>query len=159
MDLFNLHRSLADFLYLGLFWFTLPVLLIAAGLWGGKSERLVAGCYVAALAASKLLKSAPQHDFFKVEAGLVVADAALLAALIAVAARYGRSWVILVAAFQLLSTLAHFARLIRADLTPLAYSLMESASSYPALILLAVGIVSHHRSARGDAAGSSSSGC
>jgi len=152
MDLFNFHRSLADFLYLGLFWLTLPALLIAAGLWGGRSERLVAGFYVAALAASKLLKSAPQDDFFDVEVGLVVADAALLVALVAVAARYGRSWVILVAAFQLLSTLAHFARLIRSDLTPLAYSLMESASSYPALMLLGVGIVGHHRSAKAGAA-------
>lgn len=155
MDLFNLHRSFADFLYLGLFWIALPAVLFAAWVWGGRSERIVAALYVAALTASKLLKSEPAHDFFNVEAGLVVTDTALLAALIAVAARYGRTWVILTAAFQLLSTLAHFARLIRADLTPLAYSLMESASSYPALILLAVGTIAHRRSVKGDAVGPS----
>lgn len=155
MDIFNLHRSFADFLYLGLFWMALPALLIAAGIWGGQSERLVAALYVMALIASKLVKSAPNRDFISFETGLLIVDAALLAGLIAVAARYGRSWVNVVASFQVLSTLAHFARLIRADLTPLAYSLMESGSSYPALILLGMGILSHRRSVKAGAAASS----
>jgi len=151
MDIFHLHRSVADFLYLGLFWITLPFWFGAAWIWGGRSERIVACLYVAAVLASKLLKSPHVREFVGLEAGLFVVDAALLVALIVVATLYGRKWVILVASFQLLSTSAHFARLVKAGMSPLAYSLMESASSYPALILLAVGILTHHRYVRGGA--------
>lgn len=145
MDIFNLQRSILDFAYLGGFWIVLPVIVTAAWLWGGRAERIVSALYIAALAVSKLLKSDVAVDFHSIETGVLVADFMLVVSLAIVASRYGKQWIIFAASFQLISTLAHFARLIRSDLTPLAYSLMESASSYPALIALATGIYQHHQ--------------
>jgi hypothetical protein len=123
-----------------------------AALWGGPPERFVALLYVLAVAGSKLLKSAPAIDFHQVETGVFAVDLALLLALAAVTLRVGRWWLIWVTAFQLISTLGHLARLVDTGMTPLAYGLMESASSYPALIGLGVGIVQHRRRVRAAAA-------
>lgn len=145
--------------YVYTFYALLPLLVLAAMLWGGWPERAVAWLYVAALVGTELLKSRAAASFMSLEAGVLIVDGALLAALAFVAVRSGRWWVIWATAFQFIGTLGHLGKLVNPGMSPTAYGLMESASSYPALIALAIGIRAHRRRTIAAAAATSSATC
>jgi hypothetical protein len=143
-------------IYVYTFWFALPLLVIAAMLWGGWAERTVAWLFVAALLGTQLLKSSVATSFLSLEAGVLLVDGALLVALGWIAIRTGKWWIICVTAFQLIAVLGHLGKLVNPGMSRMAYGLMESVSSYPALIALAIGIYLHRRRTTGGGAGTSS---
>ncbi len=122
------------------FWIILPCLIAAAFLRGGAAERAVAVLYGAAAVASFLPATRAVGSWAHVETWIMLVDVALLAGLLLLVAGYGRWWIILAASLQTLSTLAHLARLMDPGFDRVAYSLMEGASSYPTLALLAYAI-------------------
>jgi hypothetical protein len=143
-------------IYVYSFYVLLPLLVLAAMLWGGTTERTVAWLYVAALMGTKLLKSSGATDFISLEAGILLVDGALLVALGWLATRSGGWWLICATAFQTIATLGHLGKLVNPDMSRTAYGLMESASSYPTLITLAIGIYQYRRRTTGAGAGTSS---
>jgi hypothetical protein len=143
-------------IYVYSFYVLLPLMVLAAMLWGGATERTVAWLYVAALLGTKLLRSSMATSFISLEAGVLVVDGALLIALGWLAIMSGRWWLICATAFQLIATLGHLGKLVNPDMSRTAYGLMESASSYPTLITLAIGIYQYRRRTTAAAAGTSS---
>jgi len=135
----------AAYLYVYSFWLLLPLLCLAALKWGGWPERIVAFLFLAAAAGSILLKSSVTGGYRTIEIGVLAVDATLLAALVWVMLQADRRWLIWVVALQVISTTGHLARMVMPDLSRMAYSLMVGASSYPALLLLALGILGHRR--------------
>lgn len=144
----------ASYLYVYAFWVALPLLCLAALRWGGWAERITAFLFLAAAGGSILLKSSVTGGYRTIEIGVLAVDLALLAGLVWVMVSADRRWLIWVVALQAISTTGHLARLVTPDLSRMAYALMVGASSYPALILLGIGILLHRRAShRGGAAG------
>ncbi|MGN6619522.1 MAG: hypothetical protein ACTHKR_00460 [Sphingomonas sp.] len=130
-------------LYVAGFWILL-IALCGTALWlGGKPEKMVALAYLAAAAATLIVRSPAVHRYAGVEIGVLAVDVLLLGGLIWVSIEGDRWWTIFAAAFQAISTLAHLARIVDPTFSRLAYSLMEGASSYPALIALGIGTWRH----------------
>lgn len=86
--------------------------------------------------------------FRDVQWPIVWIDAALLAALLAIALKANRFWPLWVAAIQCLALAAHAARAFDADILPLAYWWIVGKLSYPMLVLLIIGTERHHRRRR-----------
>nr|WP_253072743.1 hypothetical protein [Sphingomonas sp. H160509] len=145
-------------LYVMSFWAILIVLSVLA--WRGRGRALgivgylrqpelavAALCWTAAL-ATVVLGSSSATRFYSLERSLLVIDCGLLAGLAIIGVRSGKGWVLCAAALHLLSTTAHVARLTTPGMWRLGYQVMEEASSYPVLLLLALGIWSRHRAVR-----------
>lgn len=148
--------SPAGIFYVYGFWVALPLSVAAARLWGGWAERAVALCYVAAFAATTLVLELHAKPFVSIQLGLVLVDAALIVALAAIAVRSSMAWVIWATSFQIIGTLGHLSKLVRPEMSRLAYGLMEGMSGWPTLIALMIGIWKFRRSRRkADAAHSS----
>jgi hypothetical protein len=122
------------------FWLILPCLVVAAFLRGGAAERRIATLYAVAAIASFFPATRAGRSWIGVETWILFVDVALLVALLIMVVRYGRWWIILATSLQTISALAHLARLLDPTFDPVAYSLMEGASSYPTLILLGYAI-------------------
>lgn len=90
-----------------------------------------------------LMRSSPDARFIHTEHSLLLIDFGLFGALTWAGVRSGRGWVMCAAAFQLISATAHLARLVTPGMFRLGYQVMEEASSYPTLALLAYGILRH----------------
>lgn len=142
----------AAYLYVYLFWVALPLLCLASLRWGGWPERIVSFLFVAAAAGSVLLKSSVTGGYRTIEMGVLAVDLTLLAGLVWVMVTVDRKWLIWVVALHAISTTGHLARMVTPDLSRMAYALMVGASSYPVLLLLALGILGHCRRRRGTAA-------
>ena len=125
------------FAYVYGFWVTLLALCAIAAVRGQWLERAVAFAY---LGASLATTASVGTSVYPVEYGVLAVDVALAAFLAAAALRSGRWWLICATSFQILATLAHLSRVVHADMSNLAYALMEGASSWPALICLAIGL-------------------
>jgi hypothetical protein len=145
----------ASYLYVYLFWLALPLLCIGALRWGGWPEQIVSFLFLAAAAGSIVLKSSVTQGYRAVEIGVLAVDLILLAALVWVMAAADRRWLIWLVALQMIATTGHLARLVTPDLSRMAYALMVGASSYPALLLLGIGILSHRRAGHRGAAAAS----
>ncbi|PHP19310.1 hypothetical protein CG471_12830 [Sphingobium sp. IP1] len=124
------------------------VLAIHAGWRGGAPERLAAAAMLVATIATSLTNMQGALAFRDVQWSIVWIDAALLAALLAIALRANRFWPLWVAAIQCLALAAHAARAFDADILPLAYWWVVGKLSYPMLLLLIVGTERHHRRRR-----------
>lgn len=109
------------------------------------AERLVTGLFVAAAFLSFLSLPARPAEAPTVLIQLLLIDLAVTAGLAWVAHRHGRKWCILAAAFQIISTLAHFGRMMDPTMDLNVYAVMEGASSIPQIILLAIAIWRHPR--------------
>lgn len=138
--------------YVGLFWMLLAILTAMAWAWSDpvtprwraalQPEVAVAGLYWLAAAGSTLIPIGATL-FARLEASILVIDVLLFAGLLVVALKFRKWWVTWAAALQLLASTAHVARLVTPSMWRLGYQVMEEASSYPALILLGIGIVQH----------------
>lgn len=125
-------------LYVYGFLLLFPLTCLAAFRWGEWPERSVALAYLLALAGTEV--AAPRgSDFVSFEAGVLVIDFMLLAALVVIAVRSDRTWVIWSAGIHAIATLGHLSKLVSPNLSNLAYGLMEGASAWPALIALMIG--------------------
>lgn len=74
---------------------------------------------------------------------LLLIDFAVLIGLAFIALGYRRRWAMVATALQLISTLAHFGRVLDPKFDVTAYAVMESASSIPQVILLLNAIWRH----------------
>ncbi|MGJ8481961.1 hypothetical protein [Sphingobium yanoikuyae] len=124
------------------------VLATHAGCRGGAPERLAAAAMLVATIATSLTNMKVALAFRDVQWSIVWIDAALLAALLAIALRANRFWPLWVAAIQCLALAAHAARAFDAGILPLAYWWIVGKLSYPMLLLLIIGTERHHQRRR-----------
>lgn len=127
------------------FWLALPLTCAAAFRWGGAPERIVGILFIAALLATKAMKSHFLGGFVSLEAGVLAVDGILLGSLVALSIRFQRGWLIWATSFHLVATLGHLSKLVNPELSSLAYGLMEGASGWPTLLALMVGIGQNHK--------------
>lgn len=122
-----------------IFW---AMLLLTCGyaLWRGRSdERIAAGVCLLASIATRFAISPLSSRYSSLEPGLLMIDALVLAAFVAIALRSQRFWPLWVAGLQLTTSLSHLMKAIDADLLPRAYGAAAALWSYPILLILAVG--------------------
>ena len=122
------------------------VVVIYAGMLGGRPERWTAFAYLLALAGSAsvgLMTIA--GDFSVVPARLFVVDVLLLLGLALLAIRANRLWLIPAAGCQLVAVLVHAAKLIDPAMIPNGYAFLTTIWSWPMVLLLASGTWLYHR--------------
>lgn len=129
-----------------IFW-TLLFATFAYALWRGRSdERIAATVCVLATIATRFAISPLTQRYTDIEIGLLIVDAAVLVAFVALALRSQRFWPLWIAGLQLTSSLSHLMKVIEIDLLPRAYAAAAVFWSYPILLIIVVGTWrSHHR--------------
>jgi len=119
---------------------SLLLLTCAFAFWRGQSdERIAAAACLFATIATRLVISPVAVRYTGLEVGLVLIDAAVLAAFVAIALRSSRFWPLWVAGLQLTNSLAHLMKAVDLDLMPRAYAAAAVFWSYPILIIIIVG--------------------
>ena len=115
---------------------------------GGRPEQL-AGCALLLAATTTLLINLPRTVYFRtLETEVLLVDAALLAALVAIALRANRYWPLWVSAMHASALAVHFAKLANPSLVWPLYSFAASASSIPIQIILLWATIRHQRRRR-----------
>lgn len=127
---------LANLIYMYAFWVLLPAVAFCALRSGKRPEQLAASMYMVAAIASILVRT--RAAYLHLEVGLFAIDLALLAGLIWLVISTNRLWPMPSAAAQAISCLAHLAKVFEPHSHWLGYQLMEEASGYPIIVLLAV---------------------
>jgi hypothetical protein len=127
--------------------------IIAAMVWGGRTERGVAVLFVAVWAASQALRAMADTRYLGFETGQLIIDMIMLIGLLIVTLRSGHWWLICATSFQAVGVLGHLAKLVNPVMSRMAYALMANISIYPAVIALAVGIWQHRRRVTGGGVG------
>ena len=121
-----------------IYW-TFLIVVCGYALWRGRSdEKTVAAVCLLASILSLLSLPAQQMRYSNVELGLLIVDAAVLAAFVAVALYSSRFWPLWVAGLQLTTSMAHLLKAIELDLMPHAYGAAARFWSYPILLILAL---------------------
>ncbi|MEG8016042.1 hypothetical protein [Sphingomonas sp. 22R3R2A-7] len=145
-------------LYVTGFWLLLCVLTALA--WSGREVRSqwwealsepevgVATLMMVAAILTVVIRPSFVSRFSSIELAMFAIDVGLFVGLAIYAARSGRWWILAASALQLISTTAHVTRAVTPGMWRLGYQVMEEASSYPTLLLLAWGVWSRHRSAK-----------
>ena len=122
-----------------LFW-TLLFATFAYALWRGRSdERIAATVCVLASIATRFAISPLTRRYTDIEIGLLLVDAAVLVAFVALALRSQRFWPLWIAGLQLTSSLSHLMKVIEIDLLPRAYAAAAVFWSYPILLIIIIG--------------------
>lgn len=142
--------------YVAGFWVLLASLFVVAarrhlhGSWKafGQPELGVASLFVAAALLTVALRPVWATRFVDLDVAMLVVDLALLGGLTGFGLVAGRGWILCAAALQLISATAHLVRLTTPGMWRLGYQVMEEASSYPTLLLLAWGLWAHRRKTR-----------
>ena len=126
------------------FFLTFFVLAVSFATWRGAGpERVTAGAYVIALAAT-LYVGAP-GNFEVVPVALLLVDIALLMGLSLIAVRANRWWIIPAAGSQLVAVLVHASKLIEPAMIPNSYVFLTDIWSWPMVALLCLGTWAHQR--------------
>ena len=121
-----------------MFW---AILMLACGyaLWRGRSdERIVASVCLLASIATRFAVSPLSSRYASVEIGLLLIDALVLAAFIAIALRSHRFWPLWIAGLQLTNSMSHLMKAIDVSLLPRAYGAAAVFWSYPILLILVI---------------------
>lgn len=134
-----------------IFW-TILLLTFSYALWRGRSdERIAATVCLLASVATRFAISPLSVRYTNIEFGLLVIDAAVLVAFIAIALRSQRFWPLWVAGLQLTNSMAHLMKVVEIDLMPRAYAAAAVFWSYPILLIIIIGTWRSHRRARREA--------
>ncbi len=128
------------------FFWTVLLLTFAYALWRGRTdERIAAGACLLASIATRVAVSPLSGRYSGVEVGLLIIDAAMLLAFLAIALRSDRFWPLWVAGLQLTTSLAHLFKAIDLDLLPRAYGAAAVFWSYPILLIIVIATWRGHR--------------
>ena len=127
---------------------SLLAIAIVAFLYGGRTEKQVAAIYVLAAALTFVGRRRIGLDYLDFEGVVTWLDLALLACLAIIAVRVRTWWLIASVALQLITCLGHLAKYLDPKTSPMGYFMMLVSSSYPAVILLAIGIWQHRKIVR-----------
>jgi hypothetical protein len=115
---------------------------------GGRPEQL-AGCALLLAATTTLLINLPRTVYFRnLETEVLLVDAALLAALVALALRANRYWPIWVTAMHAGTLAVHLAKFANPSLDWPLYSFAASVSSIPIQLILLWATIRHRRRLR-----------
>jgi hypothetical protein len=135
------------------------LLLLACGYagWrGGAPERLVAVILVAGTAATwgvTMGRGGGRADhFLDLETSVLLVDAAMLVALLAVALLADRFWPLWITALQGFGVVSHIAKAIAPEILPNVYQIVQAFIAYPGLLLLIAATRWHRRRLREDGA-------
>lgn len=123
-----------------------------AGWRGGAPERIVALILVAGSAATwgvtMGIRGGRADHFLDLEISVMVVDAAMLAALLAVALRADRFWPLWLTALQGFGVISHIAKAIAPEIMPNVYQIVQAFIAYPGLLLLIAATRWHRRRLR-----------
>ena len=127
-------------------WSALLLTITATWLWGAAPERL-AGISIAGmlLFESGYHRVSPGGMSIENLDALLAIDLLATVAITWIAIRANRIYTLLLAALQMVSVLAHVARLIGPEVEPGVYALLAIGPTYPAIAVLAWGTWRHHR--------------
>jgi hypothetical protein len=114
-------------------------------LFGGTPERIAAFIFVAASVLTLVALSSPPIRWNSVEYGALLVDAATLVALLALAFRAERFWLLWVTALQAIGTAGHAVKLADPDVIRWGYAFALAFWSYPMLFLLVLGTWNHQK--------------
>ena len=128
----------------------LALVLVAALRWGAAPERLCAGVMVGMEVLDLVYHFIVGRGAFyeSVDIGHLLIDLAAGIAFLAVALNANRIYPLWMAALQLTSVLAHFAREVNSDAAGLAYAYLGYGPFYLELVVLFAGIALHARRVR-----------
>jgi len=130
------------------FWLTVTTFLVLFGLakrFGKGPERQVAGILLANLVLSLFnVMVRGRVDFHLMDPVLALLDLATLGGFLWVALRANRMWPLVVCALQCLVMIAHVSVLTQRGWTQVYWGMM-AISQYLQLIVLASGVLTHHR--------------
>ena len=127
------------------------LLLIFAAAWlrGGRPEREVACIYVSMLildlGQAALVGAWADAQYHNFNFYRFLLDIAALAAVVSVAIRYDRWWVLWVGSAHLLAVVAHVLRAFMVPLPPLVYAIMERWPVWLAILVTGLGVLAHSR--------------
>lgn len=110
------------------------VTVAAAMRWGGPLERRAA--YTVLIAALIARVAVPAPGWTGVEVRLFVIDGLVLLSFWSIALRSRRFWPYWVTGWQLILLLVHIQKLMFAEISPRAYSLLAMGLSYPILLMI-----------------------
>lgn len=123
-----------------------PILLIGCcgyALWRGGPPEKTATIVVTSGWLLSVGFISQTGTFQSVEIGILVVDLLCLLALVAIALSADRFWPLWVAAFQLIGTAGHAARIVDPAIVPRAYAFMLSVWAYPMIVLMFAGTWRH----------------
>jgi hypothetical protein len=131
-------------------WISVLLLSAASLRWGAEPERWGAGVFVGMLVVDRLYHLAIGRGgkYWTLDAGHLAIDTLAAAAFVALALTANRKYTLWLAALQVISVLAHFARVMNAGIAAKAYGYLGNAPSYLGMMILMVGIVLHARHLR-----------
>ena len=126
------------------------MLFFGAFRFGDEPERVIATIFVGiAITVQGYAQLAENSlSFSNTDIFYLVVDAIALSLLIAVALKANRMYPLWMAGFQIIALLAHFAKGMTEDISPIAYVILVVGPSYFQIIILAFGIWLHHRRTR-----------
>lgn len=84
-------------------------------------------------------------QLMEVDPGLLLIEVIVVATMVAVALRANRMYTLWMAGFQIIALLAHFARELADQISPIAYVIMYVGPSYLQIMTLGSGIWLHHK--------------
>jgi cytochrome bd-type quinol oxidase subunit 2 len=112
---------------------------------GGAPERVAAVIVLAGVLGTGLVSSSYLGRFSSVEIRIAAVDALMTMALIILALKANRYWPMWMAATVAFGLVAHLAQVVAPDIMPKVYATAHAFSSYPTLLVLAVGTFRHRR--------------
>lgn len=126
------------------------LLVLAASRWGAAPERLCVAVHCFMLFADAYYHAlvGPGTIYYSVDPGHLAIDATAAIQFFAIALFANRMYPLWLAAFQIVSVIAHFARMELSEIGRLAYGLLNYGPYYLQIVTLAFGLLLHARRAR-----------
>ena len=123
------------------------LVFLAAQRYGEGPEKWMAGTILAMTLSSKAYLSifGRHAQLMEVDLGLLLIEVIVAAVMVAVALRANRMYTLWMAGFQIIALLAHFARELADQISPIAYVMMYVGPSYLQIITLGLGIWLHYK--------------
>jgi len=119
--------------------------ILLAWRWGGTTELLVALVYLIGTDLQKIAASTAGIRFVHFEPVVATIDIAVFLALVVLAYRQPRTWLLCSAALQLIACLGHAAKALQPTMPALVYEILMGSAGYPLLLLLWLGIATCRR--------------